>query len=212
MHGPTLRWRRVVKAAAIPVALVVSATIVWQSSYAAFTATTDSPGNQWSAGALALTNDTTGTFATTGTLMFTPALVKPGDTGQWCVNVKNAGSLGATAANPIKFYAPLPASLSTNLLAQNLTFAVVESTTTVTGGNAGSCTGFTAGTSVYSGLLSAVPATYAAGAAPTGAGVLAAGATKGYQITWTMPTTTPNTVAGQTLTGVDFTWAMQIGS
>jgi len=212
MSQPTARWRRISKAAAIPAALIVSALIVWQGSYAAFTATTDSPGNQWSAGTLALSNDTTGTFATTGTLMFNPGAVKPGDSGTWCVNVKNAGTLGATATNPITFYAPLPANLSSNVLAQNLTLAVAESTTSVSGGNTGSCTGFTAGTTVYSGLLSAVPNSYATGAAPAGAAILAAGSTKGYQLTWTMPGSTPNTVAGQTVTGVDLAWSMQIGS
>ena len=212
MRPITPRARRLARGAAVPAALVASALIVWQASYAAFSATTDSPNNQWSSGSLALTNDTAGAFATTGTFMFNPGSVLPGDTGSWCVNVKNAGTVASTSTDPIKFYAPLPAGLASNVLAQNLTLSVVESSTAVTGGAAGSCSGYTAGITVYSGLLSAVPNSFATGAAPAGAGVLASGATRGYRLTWTMPSTTTNAAAGLTLTGVDFAWTMQVGS
>ncbi|MBN9609082.1 MAG: hypothetical protein J0I11_07165 [Actinobacteria bacterium] len=213
MPGPNDKTRRWMRAAAIPAALAVSALIVWQASYSAFSGTTDSPGNQWSTGSVSLQNDTTGSYATTGTLMFNPGAVAPGDSGSWCVNVKNNGTTAGTAGNPIKFFAPLPANLSTNTLAQNLTLTVTESTTALTGGAAGSCTGFTAlGTPTYNGLISALPATYTAATAPAGTGLLAAGATRGYKLTWTLPSSAPNTLQNQSLTGVDFAWSLQVGS
>ena len=212
MRRPTARHRRLLTGLALPLSFLVSAGMVWRASNAAFTATTDSPSNQWSASTLSLTNDTTGTHAVTGTLMFNPSNIVPGNSGTWCVNVKNAGGVASSAGNPIKFYAPLPANLSSNTLAQNLNLTVTESTTALTGGAAGSCTGYTAGNTVYSGLISAAPASYAAASAPAGTGALTAGSVKGYQLTWSMPSNTPNSVAGTSLTAVDFAWAMQIGT
>ncbi len=204
--------RRWFALAVVPIAVIGSAVLVWSASQEAFSGSTDSPGNQWTAGSLALTNDTTGTYATTGTFMFNPGNVFPGDSGQWCVNVKNAGTGDAKATNPVKFYAPAPPNLASNQLAQYLMLTVEESTDTVTGGNTGSCSGFTTGSTVYNANIAGLPSDYTTAVAPSGTGLLAVGATMAYRLTWTLPASTPNGIASQTLTGVDFAWATQIGS
>ena len=205
MNRPTERQRRILRAAAIPAALLASALVVWQGSYAAFSTTTDSPSNNWASGTVALQNDSNGgAFAVSGAAAFNVANIKPGDTGSYCINVKNTGSLDATAASPIKFFGTGPV-LSTNVLAQNLTFSVVESSTAVTAGAA--CTGFAAGTTVFNATMSTLGQTYATG---SGAITLVAAATKGYKISWTMPAAAPSTAAGQTLTNVGLTWGLTI--
>ncbi|HWG98424.1 MAG TPA: hypothetical protein VNV66_03660 [Pilimelia sp.] len=71
------------------IGLLVSAALVWQSSQAAFTATTDNADNVWSAGTVTLTDNIAGTawFNATG--------IKPGDSDSKCVEVTYAGSLAA---------------------------------------------------------------------------------------------------------------------
>ena len=83
------RSRRLVRWAALPVAVVASGVIVSTASYAAFTSSTDNPGNAWSAGSIALT-------------MTTPAPpcsprsdLQPGSTGENCIAVTSDGSLSS---------------------------------------------------------------------------------------------------------------------
>jgi len=88
-------------AAALPVGLVVSGALVWQSSYAAFSASTNNPGNAWDAGSVVLDdNDLSGAmFNSTddGTL-------KPGSTRSRCIRVDYLGDLPAD----IKLYVTTP--------------------------------------------------------------------------------------------------------
>ncbi len=75
---------------AIVIGLLASAGLVWQSSQAAFTATTGNAGNEWEAGEVALTNNR-------GAAMFTTAAkVKPDDPLSQCIDVTYQGNL-ATA-------------------------------------------------------------------------------------------------------------------
>jgi hypothetical protein len=76
--------------------LLVSAGLVWQSSKAAFTATTDNPGNSWEAGTVTLDSDP-------GTAVFTTASkIKPDDPQSQCIDVTYQGNL-ATAG--VQLYA-----------------------------------------------------------------------------------------------------------
>lgn len=78
------------RGAAVAVGLLVSAALVWQSSQAAFTATTDNPGNAWAAGVVTLDSSP-------GTAMFTTASkVKPDDPQSQCIDVTYQGNV-ATA-------------------------------------------------------------------------------------------------------------------
>ena len=65
MNKPTGRQRRMLKAAAVPAALMASALVVWQGSYAAFSATTSNAGNNWATGGVSLTDDDAGSARTT---------------------------------------------------------------------------------------------------------------------------------------------------
>ncbi len=94
---------RTVLAAAVPVGLVLSAAVVWQSTSAAFTATTDNPGNSWQSGTVVLTDSDRGSalFTTAGD----SALV-PGSTRFSCIQVDYTGNVDAD----IRLYVTTPTS------------------------------------------------------------------------------------------------------
>jgi len=76
---------------------------VWQSTSAAFTASTDNAGNSWKAGTVALSTTTSAIFST-GPGGAEGAL-RPGATGSRCLHVDYAGDLPAT----VKLYVTTPA-------------------------------------------------------------------------------------------------------
>ena len=64
MYRPDQRRRRALRAAAPVAGLLAAGLLVWQGSYAAFSATTDNGSDTWATGSLALTNNGgTGTYA-----------------------------------------------------------------------------------------------------------------------------------------------------
>lgn len=179
----------IAKAAAVPVALLASALLVWQGSYAAFNATTTDGANNWAAGAVALTDDDG------GSAMFNAAGLRPGSTGNRCITVTSNSSL----FGPVKLWAT---SSTTNALSSYLDVTVQEGT----GGGFGSCTGFAAGATIYTGTLAAMPLTYA-----TGSGAWTPSAnpeSKTYKITYTVNAAAPNTVQNGTASAT-FTWEIQ---
>jgi hypothetical protein len=189
-----LHNKRLVAAASIPVAVVASGALVWQSSYAAFSATTSNPTTNWTAGTVALSDDDS------NTAMFTAGNLKPGSTATKCIAVTSTGSLAST----VKLYGTSYAT--TKALASSVDLTVEEGT----GATFSSCAGFTGGTSIYSGTLAAfgaVKTSFATGVgtwAPTGSG----SDTKSYRITYTLSTSTPDTAQGGTA-AVGFTWESQ---
>jgi hypothetical protein len=100
--------RRTVLAAAVPIGLVLSAAVVWQSTSAAFTATTDNPDNSWQAGSVVLGDSDGGAalFDTTN-----DSALKPGSTGSRCIRVDYTGNLPAD----IRLYVTTPAAGATTL-------------------------------------------------------------------------------------------------
>lgn len=97
--------RRVVLAAALPVGLVLSAALVWQATSAAFTATTDNPGNSWQSGTVVLSDSDGGTI---GSALFDSdrdGVLAPLQSGERCIRVDYTGSLPAD----IRFYVTTPA-------------------------------------------------------------------------------------------------------
>ncbi len=74
----------VAQRAAVPVGLLLSAVLVWQTSYAAFTATTSNPSNSFAAGNVVLAdNDSNAAmFTLTGV-----NAMKPGDSVSRCIRV-----------------------------------------------------------------------------------------------------------------------------
>lgn len=88
-------------AAALPIGLLISAALVWQSTAAAFTATTDNAGNTWQAGSVSL-SDSDG-----GSALFDPTAdgaLQPGSTRSRCIRVDYTGTLAAD----IRLYATTP--------------------------------------------------------------------------------------------------------
>jgi Camelysin metallo-endopeptidase len=122
---------------AVPVGLVASSLLVWQASNAAFSGTTDNPGNSWNAGTVALSDDDGG-----ATALFDVANLKPGSTGEKCITVTYSGTLDAL----VKLYAPS----ASGTLAQHLNLTVERGD----GGSFGNCSGFVAdGSPQYTGTL-----------------------------------------------------------
>ena len=125
--------KRLVAAAAAPVALLASGAMVWGASYSAFSATTVNPTSNWSAGTVALADDDS------NTAMFTASGLKPGSTGTKCIAVTSTGTLPAA----VKLYGT--SYSTTNNLAGNVTLTVEEGT----GATSSSCAGFVSGTTIY---------------------------------------------------------------
>ncbi len=189
--------KKVVLAAAIPVALVASGALVLQASYAAFSATTTNPTENWSSGTVSLSDDDT------GTAMFNATNLKPGATGTKCIAVTSTGSLAST----VKLYGTSYAT--TKALGSSLNLTVEEGT----GATFGSCTGFTpiaSGSQVFSGTLDSFGTTktsFATGVgvfAPTGTG----NETRVYRITYTLSGSTPDSAQGGTAS-LGLTWEAQ---
>ena len=90
-------------AAVVPIGLVLSAAVVWQSTAAAFTATTDNPGNTWQAGSVVLADSDGGSalFDTSA-----DGALQPGSTRARCVRVDYTGTLAAD----LRLYVTTPAS------------------------------------------------------------------------------------------------------
>lgn len=174
--------------AAVPAALAVSAALVWQASTAAFNDTTDNGTNNWSAGTVVISDDDS------GAAMFNATALKPGDTASRCIEVTYTGSLAAS----VKLYAS-----ASGTLGSYLDLTVQQGT----GGTSGSCAGFTADSTLYTGTL----AGFASSASNYGSGVgtfapTASGQKKSYRITYTVQ---DNNAAQGTTASATFTWEAQ---
>jgi hypothetical protein len=109
---------------ALPIALLISSALVYQASRAAFTDTTSTGTNNWSAGTVVIDD------SSNGSAIFTATQLKPGDNDQYCIVVTYTGSLNAD----VRLYASVSGSL-----AQYLDLTVQEGT----GSPTSNCTGFT---------------------------------------------------------------------
>jgi hypothetical protein len=95
-------------AAAVPVGLLISAAVVWQSTAAAFTATTDNAGNTWQAGSVVLGDSDGGSALFDSTA---DGALQPGSTRSRCIRVDYTGSLPAD----VRLYVTTPAAGATTL-------------------------------------------------------------------------------------------------
>ena len=204
MHRLDQRRRRILRAAAPVAGLLAAGLLVWQGSYAAFSATTDNSGNSWASGNVVLKNDGaagTGTYAISSTpAAFTVPTMKPGDTGTKCIVVESSGSL----ASSVKLYT---ANVTNNALTNQMTMRVELDTSGTPRPN---CTGFTVSSTPYAtGALSGLAA--ASGfASGLGTWAPAGGTAKyaTYRFTWALPAAATNAAMGLT-GGADFIWEAQ---
>lgn len=195
------RTRRIVAAAATPIAVLVAAALVWHSSWAAFSGSTRNSGNQWSTGSVAVTDDDN------GTARFQASGMVPGDTETRCIKV----TVNASAPGKVHGYATNP--VNANLaLAERLIFDVVPGD----GGSFATCTGFVADPAATPVLdislqdFSAIGSWAAADAAMPGWSIGAGTHTRTYRITWTFDTDgltqqQVDAFQGQSV-GVDMQW------
>jgi hypothetical protein len=180
----------------------LSAALVWQASYSAFSATTSNPTNNWTAGTVALTNDSP------STALFTVNPMKPTQTGTKCVVVTSNGNLAST----VKLYTTASSFAQTKTVADNMTLTVTQGTTT-----GASCAGWTpdaGGTNTFTGSLTSFSTAYTnfGNGFGTWAPAAGAGVQKSYQFTWTF-----NNAGSQALTDamqggtaqIGFTWEEQ---
>lgn len=179
------RWG---SAAVVPVALVASSAMVWQSSNAAFNATTTNGPSSWTAGTVNISDDDS------NSAMFNVSGMKPGDTANKCIRVTYTGSLAAS----VKLYGSVSGALAPYL---NTTVEIGD------GGTFSNCSGFTPTATIYNGTLSGFGSThtnFANGAgtwAPTGSGQA-----KTYRVTYTLQDN--NAAQGQSANAT-FTWEAQ---
>jgi hypothetical protein len=198
MHAPSMRTRKIAALTAGPVAILVAGLLVWQGSLSAFSAQTQSVGNNWATGSVTLTDDDAGAAA------FQIQNVTPGQTGSRCLKVTS----DSTVPGIVKTYV---ARLGAQGLENNITIA----TQIGTGGTFASCTGFVPETSLPAMSLSSAAATisnYSTGVLPwTTTGV--SGETKTYKVTWAFDTTGLSQVAIDALQGksvsADVVWELQ---
>ena len=195
MSAVSPRTARLAALIGVPVALVASGAIVSTASYSAFSATTQNPTSNWTAGSVALTDDDG------GSALFSATNLKPGSTGEKCITVTSTGSLPST----VKLYGTNASA--TKALDANMTLVVEQGT----GGGFGSCTGFTPATTsgtLYSGLLSNFTAANFASGLGTWAPTGTASESRVYRFTYTVSSTAPNSVQGGTA-ALGFTWEAQ---
>jgi hypothetical protein len=200
MRSPSSRVRKILAKGVLPIGILASAGLVWQSSYAAFSGTTTNGGNTWTAGTVKLTD------SANGTAMLNAVGLKPGSNGTACIKLTYGGSLAAAT----KLYVATGdlTTATPSSLAPYLTLKVDEGTGIDPG-----CTDFAPTANDYNPTSSttATLSTFAAAAnnfangvgAWTPAGV---GATKTYRFTWTVQD--DNAAQGLNAT-VKFTWEAQ---
>jgi hypothetical protein len=208
MASLALTRRRALRSAAPAVGLLVAGLLVWQGSNAAFTATTTSPNNSWTAGTVELENDANdGAFANVGQAVFDVQDIKPGDTLTRCVTVQSQG----TTAGSGKFYV----TGVSGALAPQIELTVNQGAVTVAAGESSvdaDCTGFTSAGNVATGValdafdgdFASAPASWTVAGTP--------GEARAYQITYTFVTTGSN--AGDNAlqgasAGATFNWEVQ---
>lgn len=186
--------RRAVRAIAPVAGLLAAGLLVWQGSYAAFSATTNNTSDAWTTGSLTLQNNGgTGTFAGTTTALFAGNTVgqpenniKIGATGTKCITVQSTGSL----AGSLRLYRGTVTGTNSAALAPQISLTIDAAP--VAAGVTSNCTGFPATglTSIASGTaLSAFASTYA-GATPVAVG--SGTQFVAYRISWTLNSTGSN--------------------
>jgi len=199
MRHPSSRTSRIAVAAATPVAIVAAAAMIWQSSNAAFTGSTRNSGNNWAAGAVALSDDDA------GSARFQVQNLVPGQTDSKCLKVTANASVPGT----VKGYAVNPAP-SVHGLENHIKITIASGT----GGGFSSCDGFTAEETIVAGVTLGQLATVDTYGEGIGGWDVPAGTTsRTYRLTWTFDT------AGMTQnqidqlqgdqTGIDMQWELQ---
>lgn len=181
----------VLNALALPAAILIGAAFVVGESAAAFTGQTTNPGNSWTSGTVALTDNH-------AAALFNASNIVPGYTESHCITVSSS----STVQTALQFYAEQTAN--TKQLAEHLELVV----NTGSGGTDGatSCTGFILSEGLYAGTLAGLATDHGTvGTALAVAAPLAPAGTRQFMITASFPVTAPNAVEAGTA-GMTFNW------
>jgi hypothetical protein len=191
-----------VLAATVPLGIIASGVLVWQSSYAAFSATTTNPNNTFSAGSVVLSNN-----RQPSSVLFNATALVPGSTDSSCIKVTYNGNLAAD----VKLYVKSgDLTNTTGDLSPYLTFQVEEGS-----GNATDCLDFVRETNLYNPTgptdTSSTLADFAANKTSFATGVSAfaptsSGQAKTYKITYWLQ---DNNLAQGKNNTARFTWEAQ---
>jgi len=201
MKLPSARVHRLAAFSVTPVAVLLAGGLVWQSSNAAFTATTRASGNAWSTGNVALSDDDLGTAG------FTVENLVPGQTGERCMVVTSGSNVPGEVRSYIRNLSPS---------AQGLEHHIILDVEQGTGGSFNDCTSFVPTPDSQNGVplstLAAVNHDYATGGSPwmtTGT----PGERMTYRGTWRFDTTGLTQQQIDALQGasisVDLVWEIQ---
>ena len=113
MHRSTPRERRTMAAVAVPLGLVLSATLAWQSTQAAFSATTANAGNSWRSGSVVLDDNDSGAALFSSTA---DDDLRPGSTRSRCIRVDHTGDLTVDVRMYVSTPTAAPATLDPYLV------------------------------------------------------------------------------------------------
>ena len=194
MSGSRRRNGAIAVAAAVVAGLLGSGAFVWQGTNAAFTSTTSNGANNWTAGAVTISDDDS------NVALFNATGLVPGSTGYKCIKVTYTGNV--TAA--VKLYSTSPSGT----LGSYLDLVVEEGSG---GGNVGdfsSCGSFS-GSTIYNGTLASFGSTKTGFA--TGVGTFAptaSGQFKVYKFSYTLSASTPDSQQSATA-ALTFQWESQ---
>jgi hypothetical protein len=165
---------RTTVAAAAVLGTLLSVSAVWMNSYAAFTAQTDNPGNQWAAGTVTLSDNDS------GAALFNATGIVPGHSLEKCITVTYSGTVPST----VRLYEDTQTAFEhTNGLGDALTVKIEEGSLTT----ADDCTSFTpddpAPAAAFTGTAKTFADTKTGHANGYGLWAPAGAATKTYRIT-----------------------------
>jgi hypothetical protein len=214
--------RRAVRAVAPVAGLLAAGLLVWQGSYAAFSATTTNQQDSWASGQLVLKNNgVSGNPAVYSAVTSTPVInatnIVPGATAfTRCITVESSGTLAGT----LKFYRGAITDVNTLAPTFNLSDAInvkVDAVPVLAAQTVDpTCTAGT-GTITFPGgstpilpatALSALPTSYAT--ATTSMPIATAGVVRvAYRLTWTFPSTAADNSYQAASTKADLNWEIQ---
>ncbi|GLY28237.1 hypothetical protein [Kineosporia sp. NBRC 101731] len=163
--------RRRVVLAVVPAGLLLLALCLAPATFSAFSSGTDNGNSTFNAGSVSLGDDDA------GAAMFTVNSLQPGSTGSRCIAVTYTGSLPAQ----VRMY--VSAGDLTGTLAPYLTLTVTEGA----GGGFGSCSGFSAASTAWTGTLDHLASTATGWASGVGSFTPTAnGQVRVYRVVYTL--------------------------
>lgn len=176
------------------VALVLSAGLVWQSSYAGFGDSAPPLTASVTAGTVNLSNSVAvfGTAVNLGDVL-------PGGTASYCINVRSTG----TAPAEVRLYGT--GKSTTKSLDKYISLSWVAGSG---GGAYGDCTGFVPSGSTATSTLNGFATTWAGGILPWTLTGNPAGENRTYRLTYAVDSKAPDTTKGGTVV-VTFVWEAQ---